>query len=160
MWGNSKKFKSAKLDTMVGPNTEVKGDIEFEGCLHIDGVVTGNVVASESEHSMLTLNRGGRIEGEIHVPNMLINGVVEGDIYASTRVELSTNAEIKGNVYYHLLEMAMGASINGNLVHRPQSEMRLLEHKGDDHGKQSAETVSEGAASEPAEDSQEDKAQA
>ncbi|MGM0564100.1 MAG: bactofilin family protein [Pseudomonadota bacterium] len=159
MWGNSKKFKSARLDTMVGPNTEIKGDIEFEGCLHIDGVVNGNVVARESEHSMLTLNGGGRVTGEIHVPNMLINGVVEGDVYASTRVELSTNAEIKGNVYYHLLEMAMGASINGNLVHRPQSEMRLLEHQGDDD-KQSAETVSESNAPEPSADSQQDKEQA
>ncbi|EDY86209.1 integral membrane protein CcmA involved in cell shape determination [gamma proteobacterium HTCC5015] len=132
MWGSSSKFKSAKLDTMVGPNTEVRGDVVFEGCLHVDGVVKGNITAKDTESSMLTLNRGGRVEGEIHVPNLLIDGEVEGDVYASNRVELSTHAEVSGNVYYNLLEMAMGASINGNLVHRPRSEMRLLEHQAED----------------------------
>lgn len=129
MWGNSNKFKAAKLDTIIGPNTEIRGDVNFSGCLHVDGKVVGNVSADDDSESMLTLNQGGCIEGDVQVPNLLLNGEVVGDVYACNRVELANSAKIKGNVYYHLLEMAMGAAINGNLVHRPKSEIRLLEHK-------------------------------
>lgn len=120
-----------KLDTMIGPNTEITGDIKFTEFLMVDGKVNGNVSADDSSDSRLALNSGGRIVGDISVPDLYIDGEVEGDVYATERVELANNAQIKGNVYYNLLEMAMGASINGNLVHKPKGEIRLLEHKGE-----------------------------
>ena len=49
---------------------------------------------------------------------MILNGSVQGDVYASEHIELAPNARITGNVYYNLIEMAMGAEVNGNLVHQ------------------------------------------
>lgn len=138
MWGKSKSkpanksnaASKAKLDTMIGPNTEIHGDIKFERFLVIDGVINGNVTAEEGSNSRVALNKTGRVIGDISVPNIYIDGCVEGDVYASGKVELANSAQIKGNVYYNLLEMAMGAALNGNLLHRPSGEVRLIEHKG------------------------------
>lgn len=66
---------------------------------------------------MLVLSEKGSIEGEIRVPYIIVNGLVVGDIYASESVELAQDARITGNVYYNRIEIAMGAEVNGSLVH-------------------------------------------
>lgn len=135
MWGKSdnkdkqKAPSKLKLDTMIGPNTEINGDIKFIDFLVVDGIVNGNISAADESSSRVALNKTGKVVGDVNVPNIFINGEVEGDVYASGKVELAQHARIKGNVYYNLLEMEMGAAINGNLVHRPHSDMRLIEHK-------------------------------
>ncbi len=118
MFGNHKKFKAEKVDTLVGQNTRINGDIHFSGGLHIDGVVTGNVSADSNSTAVLTLSENGTIEGEVRVPNIILNGSIIGDVYASDRIELAVQARVNGNVYYNLLEMVMGAEVNGSLVHQ------------------------------------------
>jgi len=112
-----KKSKSIKIETLVGSAMKIKGDLVFSGGLHVDGKIVGNVIAEENSHSMLVLSDQGKIEGEVKVPYVVLNGRVTGDVYASERVELSKQGQVEGNVYYNLLEMAMGAEVNGNLVH-------------------------------------------
>lgn len=119
----SKKSKPAsrgpspKIDSLIGQNTELSGNVTFSGGFHVDGKMKGNIVAHE-DTSVLTLSDHGVIEGDVRVPNIIINGTVIGDVYASERVELASNAKVIGNVYYNLIEMAMGAEVNGNLVHQ------------------------------------------
>jgi len=123
MFGNdSKKSSSMKVETLVGRNTEMKGDIHFAGGLHVDGTIKGNVTADANSSSVLRLSEHGKIEGEVHVPIISINGTVNGDVHASESVELASLARVNGNVYYQLIEMAMGAEVNGNLVHELETE--------------------------------------
>ncbi|MDX1513849.1 MAG: polymer-forming cytoskeletal protein [Gammaproteobacteria bacterium] len=118
MFGKRKKIKASKIDSLIGRHTELFGDVRFSGWLHVDGTVKGNVMAEDDSSSVLTLSEHGTIEGEVRVPNVVLNGVVLGDVHAREQIELASNARIKGNVYYRLIEMAMGAEVNGNLVHR------------------------------------------
>ncbi len=108
---------SPKIDSLIGQNTELSGNVAFNGGFHVDGKMKGNIVGHEGS-SVLTLSDNGVIEGEVRVPNIILNGTVIGDVYASERVELASNAKVIGNVYYNLIEMAMGAEVNGNLVHQ------------------------------------------
>jgi cytoskeletal protein CcmA (bactofilin family) len=117
MFGISKKT-SCSIDTVVGAQTRLEGDISFTGGLHVDGVIKGNILAEAGSDSVLTVSENGRIEGDVRVPNLVLNGAVEGDVYASERVELASHARVTGNVFYNLIEMAMGAEVNGSLVHR------------------------------------------
>jgi len=118
MLRNRKKFRSTKIDSLIGRQTELHGDIRFTGGLHVDGTVKGNVIAEDDSSSVLTLSEHGTIEGEVRVPHVILNGVVVGDVHAHDHIELASNARITGNVYYSLIEMAMGAEVNGSLVHR------------------------------------------
>lgn len=117
---NSKKQKTLKIDTLIGRNSELSGDLYFSGGLHIDGTVKGNVIARDDDNSVLSLSEHGLIEGEVKVPNITLNGTVHGNVHASKSIELAPQAQVKGNVYYNLIEMAMGAEVNGNLVHQSQ----------------------------------------
>ncbi|MBI3560554.1 MAG: polymer-forming cytoskeletal protein [Gammaproteobacteria bacterium] len=127
MMKNKKPRHTAHIDSLIGQNTEIRGDVVFNGGLHVDGKIKGNVLANEGGESVLTLSNKGRIEGEVNVPNVVINGTVVGDVHALSHVELAAEARVHGNVYYSLIEMAMGAEVNGNLVHRasPQPNRAL-----------------------------------
>lgn len=120
----SKKQKPRRpvghFDTLISRKTSVSGDVHFSGGLHVDGKVHGKVMAEEGSEAVLRVSEVGEIEGDIVAPHVIINGTVHGDVYASSHLELATNAAIHGNVYYNLIEMAMGAEVNGNLVHRKE----------------------------------------
>jgi len=133
----SKKFKASKISTVIGHGTEIKGDLSFSGGLHLDGVIKGNLATNQDADATLTVSEDGAIEGDVRVPNVILNGAVVGDVYASGRVELAARARVTGTVYYNLLEMAMGAEVNGQLKHVNENEPRMLGYF--DEGKESSE---------------------
>lgn len=108
---------TTNVDSLIGERTRFQGDLNFQGGLHVDGEVKGKLMSLEDGSAMLTLSESGLIEGEAHVPHMHINGRLKGDIHSSEKLVLSEKARIDGNVYYRLLEIAVGAEINGQLIH-------------------------------------------
>ena len=106
------------FDTLISSRTTVEGDVHFSGGLHVDGRIRGKVVADEGTDAVLRISEVGEVTGDINAPHVIINGTVNGDVYASAHLELAEKASINGSVYYNLIEMAMGASLNGNLVHQ------------------------------------------
>jgi cytoskeletal protein CcmA (bactofilin family) len=124
--GGKNKSGSNKVHTLVGGDTEIRGDISFDGGLFIDGTVVGNVEAKPGTASVLNVSDKGTIEGQVKVPHIILNGTVIGDVYASERIELAAKARVTGNVYYNLIEMAIGAEINGQLVHETEAKNPVL----------------------------------
>jgi cytoskeletal protein CcmA (bactofilin family) len=132
MFGKSKKkFRAAKISTVIGSGTEIRGDIHFVSGLHVDGVVKGNVISDpQDQDATLTLSELGTIEGNVRVANLMLNGTVVGDVVASNRVELAPKARIVGTLTYALLEMSMGAEVNGKLIHAGEQPTPKLEFDG------------------------------
>jgi cytoskeletal protein CcmA (bactofilin family) len=107
---------NGKVDTLVGDQARIHGDLAFAGGLHLDGRVTGNVVATEDDDATLSVSEQGCIEGSVRVPNVVLNGTVKGDIHGATRVVLGAKARVEGNVHYGAIEMALGAEIRGKMM--------------------------------------------
>ena len=106
-----------KIDTLIGPNTEINGDINFSGGLRVDGKLGGNVSARDaSNDSLLTISEHGEISGNVTVPHVVINGIVNGNVSSSGKVLLQSQAKIVGDVYYSSIEMELGATVNGSMV--------------------------------------------
>ncbi len=124
---NKKQRRHTVVDTLVGTNTRINGDLNFEGGCHVDGTIKGNVSADTQSNSALSVSEEGNVEGGVTVPYVVLHGIVRGDVYATKRVELGPTARVIGNVYYNLIEMAIGAEINGKLVHQPEGQVALLE---------------------------------
>ena len=122
-----KQRRHTVVDTLVGANTRISGDLHFSGGCHVDGTVNGSVTADPESKSALSISEGGNIDGGVTVPYVVLNGIVRGDVFANQRVELGPTARVIGNVYYNLIEMAIGAEINGKLVHQPEGQVPLLE---------------------------------
>ena len=109
------------IETLIGPKTRINGDVEFVGGLHLDGHINGNVLAREGTGAFLSVSEKGCIEGSVAAGSVILNGVVKGSIDATERIELGATARVLGDVYYTIIETAVGAQINGKLVHRSKS---------------------------------------
>lgn len=124
MFSNKDKASSTNYDTLISSKTEIVGDVKFTGGLHIDGVIKGNLVAEAGTGAVVRISDKGRVEGEIHAPNIIINGKVLGDVHSSEYIELAKKAEVTGDVYYQMMEMVMGAQVNGKLNHQQQKSKK------------------------------------
>ncbi len=117
-----KKDKTSKpqsrIDSLIGAGTRIEGDVSFAGGLRVDGEIKGNVRASGEEGGTLVVSEHARIEGEIHVSHVVINGTITGPVYSSESLELQPRARVTGDVQYNNLEMHLGAIVQGRLVHQ------------------------------------------
>jgi cytoskeletal protein CcmA (bactofilin family) len=113
-----KPSKKAEIDTLIGAKTRINGDVEFVGGLHLDGYINGNVKSEVDSGTTLSVSEQGCIEGSVIVTNIVLNGIVKGDIEAGDRVEMGPKARVLGSVHYTTIETAVGAQINGKLIHR------------------------------------------
>jgi cytoskeletal protein CcmA (bactofilin family) len=110
-------FSSSNSTTLVSRDTEIVGDIKFSGNLDIEGIVRGNIVAVEGKDAVVRVVDKGLVEGEVRAPSVIVNGSVTGDVYSTKHLELASKARVQGNVHYTLVEMAIGAEVNGSLTH-------------------------------------------
>jgi cytoskeletal protein CcmA (bactofilin family) len=114
------KGKKEQAVTLIAPGTKVEGDVHFDNQLFVKGEVRGNIIAEKSE-AQLIVSPEGLVAGEIKAPSVVINGRVEGDVHATVRLELANGAQVKGDLFYALIEMQLGAQVQGRLVHTEQT---------------------------------------
>ncbi len=107
----------SRIDTLIGADTRVEGDINFSGGLRIDGAVRGNVAEPLDTPSTLILSEHGRVEGSVSAAKIVLNGKVVGPVKAGMFIELQSKARITGDLHYKSLEMHTGAVIEGRLIY-------------------------------------------
>ena len=117
MFGSKKAHTGQGITTLIARNTRVEGTIKYSGELDIEGVIAGDIYAEQGKKSVVKILEHGRVEGEVRAPDVIINGHVAGDVYASGQLYLADKAVVEGNVHYNTIEMEKGAQINGKLVH-------------------------------------------
>ena len=115
--GSSSKPQN-RIDCLIGAGTRVEGNVIFSGGLRVDGQVKGNIIAENDKPGTLVISEQAQVEGEIRVPHVVINGVVNGPVNSTEYVELQAKANVTGDVYYNTLEMQLGAVVQGRLVHQ------------------------------------------
>ncbi|SOY53017.1 bactofilin family protein [Cupriavidus taiwanensis] len=120
------KKKGLSIDTLIGEDTAIDGDLVFAGGLRLDGRVRGNVTAAPGKPSMLVVSEKGMVEGEISVGHLVLNGTVKGPVQAADLLELQPQARVLGDVRYAALEMHQGALVEGRLMPMVQGEVKAL----------------------------------
>ena len=115
--------------TLIAANCELVGDVHFSDELLVNGIVKGNIHAQPGSKAIIRISEKGRVQGEIRVPRIIVNGEVFGDIWSDKHIELAAKAEIEGNVYYHLIEMVQGSRVDGQLVHLENGKQEAVEPK-------------------------------
>jgi len=124
-----KEGRSESGTTLIAGNCELEGNVHFSDELLVNGIVKGNIYAQSGSEAVVRISEKGRVQGEIRVPRVVVNGEVFGDIWSDKHIELSAKAEVKGNVYYHLIEMVQGSRIDGQLVYLQDGKQEVAESK-------------------------------
>ncbi len=128
MFGKPSKPQN-RIDSLIGIGTKVNGDVHFTGGLRVDGEISGSVVADPAKASTLVLSEHARVDGEISVTHLVVNGVVSGPIHAAEYLELQSKAKVTGDVRYKTLEIQLGAIVEGKLVHISESSEKVVSLK-------------------------------
>lgn len=110
------------IDTLIGANTRIDGNVTFSGGLRVDGEVKGNIGCEDGQRGTLVISEKASVEGEINVGHVVINGTVIGPVCASESLELLSSARVTGDVEYQQIEIQQGAVIQGRLVHLPSTK--------------------------------------
>jgi cytoskeletal protein CcmA (bactofilin family) len=118
-----------RLDSLIGAGTTVHGDILFTGGLRIDGIVNGNVATVDNQPGTLVISEQARVEGEVRVSHVVVNGAVSGPVTANDYLELQAKARVQGDVLYRSLEMHVGAIVQGKLAHAEPESASIVELK-------------------------------
>ena len=117
MFSKKHSKPQTQIDSLIGAGTTIEGDLNFSGGMRIDGQVNGNVVAAQGKPSTLVLSEQARVNGEVNVTHLVINGAISGPVFASEYMELQSKAKVNGDVHYTTLEIQLGAIIEGRLIH-------------------------------------------
>jgi cytoskeletal protein CcmA (bactofilin family) len=129
MFDRKKSPPQKRIDSLIGAGTTVDGDVTFSGGLRVDGVVHGKVAAVDNQPATLVVSEEAKIDGEVHVSHVVINGAVSGPVNANDYLELQAKARVNGDVVYRTLEMHVGAIVQGKMLHSEQESAAVVELK-------------------------------
>ncbi len=108
-----------KLEALVGPNSEFRGDITTQGTFRIDGVFCGNIAAD-----WVILGASGSINGDITARSVIIGGKVDGNVNAEELVEIKHTGQVTGDISTRKLSVAEGGVFEGrSLVQKDESKV-------------------------------------
>lgn len=128
MFGKTNK-PNGRIDSLIGAGTVVEGNITFTGGLRIDGEVRGSVRALDGQSGTLVVSEHARIDGDVSVPHLVVNGVINGPVHSLESLELQSHARVTGDVEYNTIEMHLGAVVQGRLVHLAGASSKPIELK-------------------------------
>ena len=118
-----RKMGNRAGQTAVGIDSRIEGDIWFVGNAVIDGYVNGRIMAGKDDNATLTINENGHVKGSVAAPHLLINGIVEGEVRATGRLALGPKARVSGAIQYNLIEISIGAQIDGELIYKNEGSI-------------------------------------
>jgi cytoskeletal protein CcmA (bactofilin family) len=104
---------------VIGPSIEIDGKLKGDEDLVVEGSVKGTVMLKQ--HT-LTVGSHGRLEAEVYAHSILVDGTVQGDLYASERISIRKSARVEGNILSPRISLEDGAKFRGSIDMDAESE--------------------------------------
>ena len=103
-------LKTDEITTILGKGSEFEGKLQFEGTLRIEGIYSGEIVSD----SVLVVGEGAKVDAEIDIGTIIINGQVTGNVRAKQGVEIRGAGRLQGNIHTPSLYIEKGVTFDGN----------------------------------------------
>ncbi|MGD2294209.1 MAG: polymer-forming cytoskeletal protein [Candidatus Aminicenantes bacterium] len=104
------EIDKGKITGFFDKKTEIVGDLKFSGSFQIDGFFKGKI----DTEAVLIVGENGKVEADIKVGTIIINGEIKGDIQAVDRVEINSTGRVTGTITGPHLVVKEGAHIDAN----------------------------------------------
>ena len=105
-------MKPAEGSTVIGKSVTIRGEVAGKEDLYMDGVVEGTIALPENR---LTVGPNARVMADVNAHEVVIFGLVEGNLRASGRIELRASAVVKGDIIAERLSIEENASMKGRV---------------------------------------------
>ena len=104
------------FDTLIGAATRIEGRMVVNKSIRLDGTIEGSIESSTDNQVTVAIGHTGLVHGDVRAHRVLVNGQVDGNIYAREKCELHETSKVKGDIHYGLLGIEHGAEILGLMV--------------------------------------------
>jgi cytoskeletal protein CcmA (bactofilin family) len=104
------------FDTLIGAATRIEGRMVVNKSIRLDGTIEGSIESSTDTQVTVAIGHSGLVHGDVRAHRVLVNGQVDGNIYAREKCELHETSKVKGDIHYGLLGIEHGAEILGLMV--------------------------------------------
>jgi|SRR3989339_243458 len=129
MFGSGHSKPQNRIDSLIGAGTRIVGDVHFTGGLRVDGEIDGSIIATPGKPSTLVLSEHARVNGEVNVTHLVVNGEVTGPVSVAEYLELQGKSKVIGDVHYKTLEIQLGAVVEGRLIHLADASEKVVAFK-------------------------------
>jgi cytoskeletal protein CcmA (bactofilin family) len=104
------------FDTLIGAATKIEGRMVVNKSIRLDGTIEGSIESHTDSQVTVAIGQTGLVHGDVRAHRVLVNGQVDGNIYAREKCELHETSKVKGDIHYGLLGIEHGAEILGLMV--------------------------------------------
>jgi len=105
-----REIEESKITGFFDKDTEIKGDLNFKGTFRIDGRFKGKI----DSKSILIIGDSGKVDADIKIGHLIINGEIKGNIQATEKVEINGNGRVIGTIVSPKLMVEEGAYLEAN----------------------------------------------
>ncbi len=120
LFNKTKKMNSSdsleSFDTLIGSATKIDGRMVVNKSIRLDGTIDGSIESPAGTQVTVAIGKTGLVHGDVRAHRVLVNGQVDGNIYAREKCELHETSKVKGDIHYGLLGIEHGAEILGLMV--------------------------------------------
>ena len=120
LFNKTKKMNSTdsleSFDTLIGAATKIEGRMVVNKSIRLDGTIEGSIESTLDTQVTVAIGHTGLVHGDVRAHRVLVNGQVDGNIYAREKCELHETSKVKGDIHYGLLGIEHGAEILGLMV--------------------------------------------
>ena len=116
--------KADKVESIIGGQSEVTGDLNVKGTLQVDGLVKGQIKAD-----CVLLTESSRIKGDIIAHKIIVSGRVEGNLKAEEALEILPKGKVIGDVFTNKISVAEGGELNGKVV-MSERDSKIVKSEG------------------------------
>ena len=120
LFNKTKKMNASdsleSFDTLIGAATKIQGRMVVNKSIRLDGTIEGSIESSTDTQVTVAIGHSGLVHGDVRAHRVLVNGQVDGNIYAREKCELHETSKVKGDIHYGLLGIEHGAEILGLMV--------------------------------------------
>ena len=106
---HSEILEDEDFDTILSPDIDFSGTLNFEKPFLIRGKVSGEIIA----RGLLVIDEGAVVDADINTSRVIIRGFVKGDVTATEKVEVTVSGTLEGNVTAPEIYMETGCVFNG-----------------------------------------------
>ena len=115
-----KSYNENKVVTIIGPGTTVTGEIQSEGTIRIEGLVSGRVQCADS----IVVQESGQVKADLIAGQVIISGQVQGNVYAQDRLEITAGGKLIGDITAPRVSIAEGVLFEGKCQMKPPGQLK------------------------------------
>jgi cytoskeletal protein CcmA (bactofilin family) len=105
-----REFNETKLAGLIDQESEFKGDLLFKGSFRIEGTYKGTI----NSDALLVIGERGKVEADVKVGSLVINGEIRGTLQASERIEVHSKGRVFGTLLTPTLVVEEGAYLEAS----------------------------------------------